>query len=1190
MSESISAIDIVTRGVRRALRHGDTSAVFDRPVVQAAAELSGQREPGVDVLMALNFYHRVRASVPVNISKSRDVTGARETARHLVRISVDAGHPGFLDQETAYARVLVDLGAMTDEDAADRVRLVMGGLLDRFADHPDDITDLTRAVALGRRWRETGGVAVETLLTLAECLRRRFEATGSADDLGEAVETAETARGIAVDGGGSVPFAADLLLGTLYVLRHQAQGAVPGDLTAARACLRSALETGATADERFEAVNMLAIALQLTFRATRELSHLCEAESKLERYARIAESQPRAASHRVLLTGNLGLIRLLKAEHTGSAEGAAAAVALLRSALALNPDDPAVRARLTTQLANAERTAAVLQGVAPDDVTLDRTVDRARGAVRDQSVPGAATAVQPGAAHLHLSQALTQRYVARGDLADLEEAEETMAEALGRTPESNRSYPLYLMARAVLATVRYLYDEADEADEADEDEADEVDEGADGAAFPEESARVAALDRGIDDLREAVRRLPDGAPDSDIFLSNLARALQLRFQEDLSRSEILTEAIACAEEAVALGGERASAIGALVNLALLRVLMVDQVRNPWVTAPVGLEEALAAAHDAVRSAREATPDDHPAVANIEHIKGQLYAWTHLSDGDPGTLDRALTAYWSSASAKTGPLLIRTVAAQDGGELAARHGRWEKAADLYDLAVRLLEPLTEPSLLGWESRADQLERFTGIARRACAAHLRCGRLEAALQTLDRGRGVLLAPAWNLPSAVQRLSAEDAEGYRALLWSSFTEDSHASADPASDGLAHRVPLHSSALAGTAVPPKDTEGRTGSAQLRRKARDERGILSSPLFRQAHPDVDLAAVSRGVGTGAAVTLNVAPDRCDALVITARGVEAIPLPELSADDASEQAYRLFEALRTRDPGAVDVSYEIAEWLWDAVVGPVLDHLHHSPGADTPSALLPRVWWIPTGPLCLLPVHAAGHHRQPGRPRTALDRVVSSYSATLRALARDLPRVTRPVGPALLVAPARAGGLGPAVVPAPVYEGRDALALTEEDAARQPVLAALPGRALAHFSCHGRAEPAAPEHSALHLADGPLRFFEIARLDLTEARLAFLAACETAWPGDQFEDEAIHLGSGFQLAGFPHVVGTVWEAYEAVAARVTHDFYEGLAAQGDAGSPAHALHDAVRRVRAAQDASPVDLGLLAWAPYIHLGP
>ncbi|MFJ6708747.1 MULTISPECIES: CHAT domain-containing protein [unclassified Streptomyces] len=1187
MSESISAIDIVTRGVRRALRHGDTSAVFERPVVQAAAELSGQREPGVDVLMALNFYHRVRASVPVNIWKSRDVTGARETARHLLRISVDAGHPGFLDQETAYARVLLDLGAMTDEDAADRVRLVMGGLLDRFADHPVDITDLTRAVALGRRWRETGGVAVETLLTLAECLRRRFEATGSADDLGEAVETAETARGIAADGGGSVPFAADLLLGTLYVLRHQAHGAVPGDLTAARACLRSALETGATADERFEAVNMLAIALQLTFRASRELSHLYEAESMLERYARIAESQPRAASHRVLLTGNLGLIRLLMAEHTGSAEGAAAAVALLRSALALNPDDPAVRARLTTQLANAERTAAVLQGVAPDDVTLDRTVDRARGGVRDQNVPGAATAVQPGAAHLHLSQALTQRYVARGDLADLEEAEETMAEALGRTPESNRSYPLYLMARAVLATVRYLYAETDEADEDDEDE---VDEDADGAAFPEESARVAALDRGIDDLREAVRRLPDGAPDSDIFLSNLARALQLRFQEDLSRSEILTEAIACAEEAVALGGERASAIGALVNLALLRVLMVDQVRNPWVTAPVGLEEALAAAYDAVRSAREATPDDHPAVANIEHIKGQLYAWTHLSDGDPGTLDRALTAYWSSASAKTGPLLIRTVAAQDGGELAARHGRWEKAADLYDLAVRLLEPLTEPSLLGWESRADQLERFTGIARRACAAHLRCGRLEAALQTLDRGRGVLLAPAWNLPSAVQRLSAEDAEGYRALLWSSFTEDSRTSADPASDGLAHRVPLHSSALAETAVPPKDTEGRTGSAQLRRKARDERGILSSPLFRQAHPDVDLAAVSRGVGTGAAVTLNVAPDRCDALVITARGVEAIPLPELSADDASEQAYRLFEALRTRDPGAVDVSYEIAEWLWDAVVGPVLDHLHASPGADTPTALLPRVWWIPTGPLCLLPVHAAGYHRQPGRPRTALDRVVSSYSATLRALARDLPRVTRPVGSALLVAPARAGGLGPAVVPAPVYEGRDALALTEENAARQPVLAGLPGRALAHFSCHGRAEPAAPEHSALHLADGPLRFFEIARLDLTEARLAFLAACETAWPGHQFEDEAIHLGSGFQLAGFPHVVGTVWEAYEAVAARVTHDFYEGLAAQGDAGSPAHALHDAVRRARAAQDASPVDLGLLAWAPYIHLGP
>ena len=50
----------------------------------------------------------------------------------------------------------------------------------------------------------------------------------------------------------------------------------------------------------------------------------------------------------------------------------------------------------------------------------------------------------------------------------------------------------------------------------------------------------------------------------------------------------------------------------------------------------------------------------------------------------------------------------------------------------------------------------------------------------------------------------------------------------------------------------------------------------------------------------------------------------------------------------------------------------------------------PRLWWCPTGPLTLLPLHTAGHHVEAAAgaspPRTVLDRVVSSYTPTLRAL------------------------------------------------------------------------------------------------------------------------------------------------------------------------------------------------------------
>lgn len=72
----------------------------------------------------------------------------------------------------------------------------------------------------------------------------------------------------------------------------------------------------------------------------------------------------------------------------------------------------------------------------------------------------------------------------------------------------------------------------------------------------------------------------------------------------------------------------------------------------------------------------------------------------------------------------------------------------------------------------------------------------------------------------------------------------------------------------------------------------------------------------------------------------------------------------------------------VLEWLWDHITGPILSHLGYC--ASHPAAW-PRVWWCPTGPLTLLPLHAAGHH---GTGDAVYDRVVSSYTTTLRAHAR----------------------------------------------------------------------------------------------------------------------------------------------------------------------------------------------------------
>lgn len=47
--------------------------------------------------------------------------------------------------------------------------------------------------------------------------------------------------------------------------------------------------------------------------------------------------------------------------------------------------------------------------------------------------------------------------------------------------------------------------------------------------------------------------------------------------------------------------------------------------------------------------------------------------------------------------------------------------------------------------------------------------------------------------------------------------------------------------------------------------------------------------------------------------------------------------------------------------------------------------------------------------------------------------------------------------------------------------------------------------------------------------------LAYLSACSAAEnSAKNLVDEVLHLASGFQLAGFPHVVGSIWEACTSV--------------------------------------------------------
>jgi hypothetical protein len=399
---------------------------------------------------------------------------------------------------------------------------------------------------------------------------------------------------------------------------------------------------------------------------------------------------------------------------------------------------------------------------------------------------------------------------------------------------------------------------------------------------------------------------------------------------------------------------------------------------------------------------------------------------------------------------------------------------------------------------------------------------------------------------------------------------------------------------------------------------------------FLRAPPAATMLPAAAG---GPVVILNVSRWRCDALIVTADGVRVQELPRLSATTVAENAGDYLRALQAADEAARalylarqrlddsdqahmaimeytiakqalvdarrqrDVTLErVVEWMWDGITEPILSALGFVgvPAAGRP---WPRVWWCPTGLLTLLPLHAAGYHGTSDgpAPRTVIDRVVSSYTPTLRALveARQGAAATSDdSGRLLMVAVPNASGevpLGNVArerdLLAEVFHGRFTL-LEDEQATWDAVRAELPRHRWAHFSCHGGQDLNNPSRGGLSLHDQALTVTDISA-GRYRGEFAFLSACMTATGGVNLPDEAITLATALHYTGYRHVIGTLWSVQDDTAADVTQAVYSELASTVGLNPEraAHALHAAVRSLR---DDSRAPLHV--WGPFTHTGP
>ena len=387
----------------------------------------------------------------------------------------------------------------------------------------------------------------------------------------------------------------------------------------------------------------------------------------------------------------------------------------------------------------------------------------------------------------------------------------------------------------------------------------------------------------------------------------------------------------------------------------------------------------------------------------------------------------------------------------------------------------------------------------------------------------------------------------------------------------------------------------------------------------------------------GPVVVVNVSRWRCDALIVTAKGVRAVELTQLSGEAVVEQANRYLEAVQVNENAVQEVDLiwqqidhgdrsptayqqyhsakanfqaahhtmeqtlnDVMEWLWDVIAEPILTVLGFT-DAPGPGQPWPRLWWCPTGVLTLLPLHAAGYHASNSevRPRTVIDRVVSSYTPTLRALLESTKRNT-PVGRpgsdhARMLIIALPETFGQPRLPNVVRE-RDLLVgvfpddrhtLLEEGAAsRDMVRDALMRHWWVHFSCHGGQNLTEPSRGGLLLHDGMLSIADISASH-HHGEFAFLSACKTATGGVTLLDEAITLAAALHYTGYRHVIGTLWSVYDTAAADLAEAVYTDLTVTGEfvPERAAHALHRATRRLRNKHRGSPS-----TWIPFTHTGP
>ncbi|EXM15632.1 hypothetical protein FOTG_16030 [Fusarium oxysporum f. sp. vasinfectum 25433] len=767
----------------------------------------------------------------------------------------------------------------------------------------------------------------------------------------------------------------------------------------------------------------------------------------------------------------------------------------------------------------------------------------------------------------NLGNEVETRYERTGEMKDLEEAIQIARRAVESTPNDHPDLATWLNNLGVLLASRYERTEAmGDLEEAIQTARRAIEwtpnDHPDLAARLNNLANMLGrryermgemkdLEDSIETARRAVESTPDDHPNLAAWLSNLGNKLESRSERTREMKD-LEEAIQAARRAV-----EATPDGCPDQAAMSNNLGIKLIRRYERTEEMrDLEEAIEAARRAVDS----TPGDHPNLAawlnNVGRFFERLYEQTGKTR-DLGEASAYLLQAWSCLHAVP---FHRVTAAAKCLELFAIQNRVDQGIDLGRKILDLL-PSVHTRTLDHTDQQFVISTFAGVASDLCAFLLSTNRLTEALECLEQGRAIIISQLLDDCSDLSSLRHDHLQ------------------------LANR---YQSLVDEVNAPTRQTTPGVVEALLRKRRQEAAAEL----------DMCLKEIRCVPGHERFMLGQTTDFRSDAIIVSNNSLRTIVLPELSASKA-----RLW-------------FLDYLSWLWYACVKHIVAEI--SASETHPSEGLPRVWWIGSGLASSMLFHAAGVHTR-GSTENAYCRLISSYTPSIKELAYAQNQAKRAqevlmaqdTNTMLIAAmPTSPKGPGdekaPKELPRVEEEMQEILILTRSHMrttvythpSTDQVLQALKTCRIAHFACHGTSDYSDPSNCGLilqkstgldeRLVQDRLTVQRVSDLRLRYAQIAYLSACCTAEnKAARLSDEVIHVMSGFQVAGFPHVVGCLWPAGDSERVEVSKRFYSLVLQRNQSvtnNKVASALQEAVMAVRAENLSMPLN-----WAQFVHYG-